>query len=80
MSEIAKPSEGPIWSSEAQARQAALEAVLLFHSGAPWDDRKTSIWQYLTGTHEATTKVLCDTVRSALNFEARRALAEAEGR
>jgi len=45
---------------------AALEAVLLFHSGDDWDARKRYAWLVFTGTTEATTKVLCDTVRKAL--------------
>ena len=75
---VVKVGGVPVWSSEAQARQAALEAVLLFHGGGLWDEKKASIWQYLTGTREATTVVLCDTVRAALNFEARRAIALVE--
>jgi len=44
----------------------ALEAVLLFHSDTPWDLPKRNRWLILTGTTDATTKVLCDTVRKAL--------------
>lgn len=43
----------------------ALEAVLLFHSGSPWDDEKRARWRELTGAEEATTAVLCDLVREA---------------
>lgn len=46
--------------------KAALEAVLLFHGGGPWDDRKRLRWLQLTGSNEATARVLCDTVRAAL--------------
>ena len=45
---------------------AALEAVLLFHSGGPWNDAKNQRWRLLTGHDEATTRVLCDTAREAL--------------
>ena len=44
----------------------ALEAVLLFHSDSPWDTHKSNRWLALTGTTDVTTKVLCDTVRKAL--------------
>jgi hypothetical protein len=44
----------------------ALEAVLLFYSVSPWDEQKKKRWMNLTGKEEATTKVLCDTVRAAL--------------
>ncbi len=57
----------------------ALEAVLLFHSGSPWDGDKNNKWQnicvsvlkssYLpvhVSSFKATTKVLCDIVRAAI--------------
>lgn len=61
----------------------ALEAVLVFHSGSPWDSAKRQRWDEICGellpkglndyglydrTHgfDATTKTLCDVVRSAL--------------
>lgn len=44
----------------------ALCAVLLFHSPSLWTDTKRLCWMELTGSSEATTKVLCDTVRKAL--------------
>lgn len=43
----------------------ALKAVLIFHSGGNWMD-VAGEWLRITGTREATTKVLCDHVRSAL--------------
>lgn len=52
----------------------ALEAVLLFFSGSPWDDEKKQRWLELTGEEEATTRVLCDTARSALGHAARSTL------
>lgn len=56
-------------------KDAALEAVLLFHSGSPWDDTKRLRWLELAHlvlkdvyylNYEATTRVLCDMVREAL--------------
>ena len=60
----------------------ALEAVLLFHSGSPWDDDKRLRWTEICSrvklppersTHvayedgwSATTKCLCDIVRAAI--------------
>jgi len=38
-------------------------AVLLFHSGDPWNDEKRWLWHELTGAEEATTKTLCDLAR-----------------
>lgn len=49
--------------------RTALRAALLFHSGGEWDDAKRQQWQELTGSTEATTKVLCNTVRAALGDE-----------
>lgn len=50
-------------------QEAALEAVLLFHDASPWDVTKRYAWYALTRSTEATTKVLCDTVRKALKRE-----------
>jgi len=44
----------------------ALEAVLLFHSDTPWTTHKLNRWLALTGATDVTTKVLCDTVRTAM--------------
>jgi hypothetical protein len=44
----------------------ALKLVLLFHGGGAWDDAKIAEWFRITGTREATTKVLCDHLRSML--------------
>lgn len=49
-----------------QEMTSALMAVLLFHGGGEWDEEKRNLWRTLTGTDEATTKNLCDTVRAAL--------------
>lgn len=44
----------------------ALEAVLLFYRAAEWTEECRARWLELTGSTEATTKVLADTVRRAL--------------
>ena len=45
----------------------ALKAVVLFHSGSPWNEAKALEWQRLTGILDgATTKALCGFVRSAI--------------
>lgn len=44
----------------------ALELPLLFHAGGPWDDAKRARWKALTGTEEATTRVMCDAIRRVL--------------
>lgn len=41
----------------------ACKATLMFHRGGRWDHEE---WKQLTGQDEATTKSLCDFVRSAL--------------
>lgn len=46
--------------------RAALTLVLRFHSGAPWTEEDSHRWRAVTGTDEATTKVLCDHIRKAL--------------
>ncbi len=45
---------------------AALEAVLLFHSGRKWDATTRREWSRLVGVPDATTKVVCDVARSAI--------------
>jgi hypothetical protein len=44
----------------------ALYLPLLFHSPSPWDECKITEWQRITGTREATTRVLCDHIRKVL--------------
>lgn len=46
----------------------ALRLVLLFYSAGCWDDAKQQEWLRISGTKEATTKALCDHIRSALAF------------
>lgn len=45
----------------------ACRALLLFHSSSPWTESKREEWVRLTGQDEATTRVLCDTARAALD-------------
>jgi hypothetical protein len=59
------PTKLEQWDKEL-AMQNALSALLLFHSGTPWDDQKRALWFNLTGQQDATTKVLCDVARKAL--------------
>jgi hypothetical protein len=49
----------------------ALRLVLLFHDGEQWTPAKRAEWLMIAGTTEATTKVMCDHVRSALEIGAR---------
>jgi hypothetical protein len=44
----------------------ALKLPLLFHAGGEWDAARRAEWLRITGTTEATTKVLCDHIRSTL--------------
>ncbi len=44
----------------------ACKAVLMFHRGGPWEDNDAEEWKRLTGQEDATTKVLCNTVRAAI--------------
>jgi hypothetical protein len=46
--------------------RTALTAALLFHSGRVWDDEARTIWRWLTGREEATTRTLRDSIREAL--------------
>lgn len=45
----------------------ALRLVLLFHA-IDWTAERRAEWLRITGTKEATTKVLCDYVRSCLEI------------
>ncbi len=44
----------------------AFRAVLLFHGGGEWNGEKRAEWKRITGSDEATTKVLCDHIRLVL--------------
>lgn len=52
-------------SPSAELRDA-LKLPLLFHAGGPWDDERRKEWLRVTGTREASTKVLCDHLRAAI--------------
>jgi hypothetical protein len=36
--------------TQTEKMDLALEAVLLFHSGSPWDDKKRMRWAFLTSS------------------------------
>ncbi len=44
----------------------ALDAVILFHSGGPWNNSKIAKWKSITGAGEATSKILCKHIRKVL--------------
>lgn len=46
--------------------EEVVRAMLLFHSSGPWDGAKRRDWYNLTNEIEATTKILCDFGRRAL--------------
>ena len=61
------PKYEPKYSGEGSLSSIdAIKLALLFHSGSPWDDGKRAEWLRITGTTEATTKVLCDHLRAVL--------------
>lgn len=43
--------------------QTGCQLTLDFHSGRLWTDEQAKLWEEKTGTREATTKTLCDTIR-----------------
>lgn len=43
-----------------------VEALLLFHSGQPWDEAARQRWLFLTGAEVASTRTLCDAARATL--------------
>lgn len=52
--------------AENEKLRRACEAVLLFYRAVYWDNAAADRWHELTGSREATTRVMCDTVRAAL--------------
>lgn len=46
------------------ALEEALEMVILYHSGGWWDENKSRRWERWTGRPEATTRALCDQLRT----------------
>jgi len=57
-------------SEPSYSTQDALSLVLLFYT-IDWTPEKRAEWKRITGTHEATTRVMCDHIRSVLacNFD-----------
>lgn len=45
---------------------AACKAALLFHGAAHWTIEEKTKWWNITQRSEATTKILCDTIRKAI--------------
>ncbi len=46
----------------------ALKLVLLFYT-IDWTEEKKAEWLRITGSHEATTKVMCDHIRTVMMIE-----------
>jgi hypothetical protein len=44
----------------------AFRAVLMFHDPGEWTAERRAEWKRITGSDEATTKVLCDHIRKVL--------------
>ena len=64
---------------QAVKMETALKMVLEFHSGEAWTADRSNEWYNLQiqagrseAGYEATTKILCDTIREVLGMEARR--------
>jgi hypothetical protein len=51
------------------AAERLARALLLFHRGSPWTADNGAEWHALTGSYDATTKVLCDLAREILADE-----------
>lgn len=54
-----------------------LELPLLFHGGGEWTDEMRERWSAITGDSDATTEVMCHSIRSCL--ESRQDPEESEG-
>lgn len=52
--------------TRARALEEALEMVLLYHSGSPWDVAKAKRWERWTGSGDASTRALCGQLRTLL--------------
>ncbi len=48
------------------SKDDALRAVLLFYTVGRWSDEKRAEWKRITGSDDASTKVLCDHIRTVL--------------
>jgi hypothetical protein len=57
------------WLEYANRLERAGIATLLFHDSGPWDEKKRKRWDAATGERDATTKILCDTMRGALAYQ-----------
>lgn len=67
MTRTITPHREPSYDTEpTYGMRNALRAVLLFYAGGPWTQDRRDEWRRLTGSTEASTKVLCDHARSAL--------------
>jgi hypothetical protein len=57
------------WAQENSRLRNACQMVLLFHGGGVWTRELQDRWDDLVGKSdsEATTKVLCDSIRAALS-------------
>jgi len=51
---------------QVQRLRDAAELPLMFHAGGIWLGDNPTRWKQITGTDEATTKVMCDHIRSVL--------------
>lgn len=51
---------------ERDRARAALRLPLLVHGAGPWTEERREEWRSITGTDEATTRVMCDTIRALL--------------
>lgn len=58
-------SERDALQRQVEELKRAVEAALLFHSAPFWSDLERARWKELTGHDEATTRILCDTLRAA---------------
>jgi glycosyltransferase A (GT-A) superfamily protein (DUF2064 family) len=53
-------------ANELERLRDALNLVLMFHSGGEWTTADRAQWKHVTGSDEATTKVLCDHIRKVM--------------
>lgn len=54
---------------ELSSAEKLARAVILFHSSNSWTKEQQSMWENLTGSFEATSKVLCDLARTVRSEE-----------
>ena len=63
------PQYDPEYTGEPSfAIEDCLQLPLLFHDGGRWTGEKIDEWFRITGTTEASTKVMCDHLRRALGI------------